>query len=212
MHIDVAIFTEAKLTNDIYSCWSDGYRIMAIRATSPNQGGLALVWKESNHYCLESINLHGPNTLSFQLVAGGRRWLIVGVYMSPNEPATSICQHIIHLCNQHPNLPLIVTGDFIICFNDNNYSIRDLEIINTLKFVGISNMLPHFKQRKPYRDHCTWRQFRDGQLIQSQCDYVLSDESRKLFKSIRIINPRHYDSYHFAICFTLYAKAPKQHK
>jgi Reverse transcriptase (RNA-dependent DNA polymerase) len=53
---------------------------------------------------------------------------------------------------------------------------------------------------------------REGNLIRSTCDYVLSDDSRKRFKRVRITNPRHFDSDHYAICFALFSKRPKQHQ
>jgi hypothetical protein len=91
MNVDIAILTEAKITNDIYTCFSCGYQIMATHASSAHQGGLALVWRERPGFCIESITLHDANLLSFELVASRRRWLIVGIYLSPNDMATTIC-------------------------------------------------------------------------------------------------------------------------
>jgi Reverse transcriptase (RNA-dependent DNA polymerase) len=116
------------------------------------------------------------------------------------------------LRNKHTNLPLIVTEDLNVNLNQHTFNPRHQEIFETLQIIGINNMIKHFRQRRHFKDGTTWRQFRDGEHIKSTCDYVLSNESRKRFKRIRITNPRHFDSDHFAISFSLFAKRPKQHQ
>jgi Endonuclease-reverse transcriptase len=212
MHVDIAILTEAKINDNVYPRSYMGYHIMATTATSINQGGIALAWRERNGFSVESVTINGPNILSFQLVSSGYRWLIVAVYMSPNSNATDICEQLLQLRNKYTNLPIIVTGDFNINLDASTFNQRDQQIFDTLEMIGVNNMIKHFRQRRNFQHGGTWRQFREGNLIRSTCDCVLSDDSRKRFKRVRITNPRHFDSDHYAICFALFSKRPKQHQ
>jgi Endonuclease-reverse transcriptase len=189
-----------------------GYTITATQAPSIHQGGIALAWRQKPGFSVESVTLHGPNILTFQLVSSGYRWLIVAVYLSPNNMATEICEQLIQIRNKYTTLPIIVTGDLNIDLQANTFNQRDQEIHDTMEIIGVTNMIKYFRQRRNFRHGCTWRQMREGRLIRSTCDYVLSDDSRKRFKRIRITCPRHFDSDHYAICFALFSKQPKQHQ
>jgi Reverse transcriptase (RNA-dependent DNA polymerase) len=210
MHIDVAILTETKLPDDIYTRYFHGYQVRASRAPSVHQGGVALIWKEHPSFSVESLTFPDANLLSLQLTTDGRRWLVLGVYLPPNEPVDTICNKMVHIRNQHPNLSCIVTGDLNVRFHG-EHSARDQTILDTLDFLGVSDMLPHFRQRRSFCDGCTWRHFREGRWVISTCDYVLSDCSRKQFQRVRITDPRHYDSDHYAVSFSLHQHAPRQH-
>ena len=47
MGVGCAVLTETKLTDDRYPKFVQGYHVIASRATSPQQGGIALLWRES---------------------------------------------------------------------------------------------------------------------------------------------------------------------
>ncbi len=72
MGVGCAILTETKLTDDRYPKFVQGYHVMASRATSPQQGGIALLWRESVAlgFLVEAVNVVSPNVLTFQLVTG----------------------------------------------------------------------------------------------------------------------------------------------
>jgi hypothetical protein len=65
VHVDIAILTKAKLTDNIYPRSYMGYTITATTAPSINQGGIALAWRDTNGYSVESVNIHGPTLLVF---------------------------------------------------------------------------------------------------------------------------------------------------
>ena len=48
MGVGLAILTETKITDDRYTRLASGYKILASKAASHNQGGIALLWRE-NH-------------------------------------------------------------------------------------------------------------------------------------------------------------------
>jgi hypothetical protein len=84
MHVDIALFTEVKIHDGIFPCSYLGYNIIATPAPSQHQRGVAIAWKESTGYTVESITINDANMISFQLVSSGHRWLIAAVYLSPN--------------------------------------------------------------------------------------------------------------------------------
>ena len=73
MNVDIGILTEAKLTGGIYTRYSSGYNVVATSARVHNQGGVALFYKNSPDWQVESVRQHGPNVISFQLVAASQR-------------------------------------------------------------------------------------------------------------------------------------------
>ena len=51
-----------------------GYRVILSKATSPHQGGVALMWEEGHQdFEVEAVTIVSPNLLTFQLVTGEDR-------------------------------------------------------------------------------------------------------------------------------------------
>jgi len=44
LNIDIGIFMESKITDDKYTPLQLGYMTLVTKASSPNQGGVALFW------------------------------------------------------------------------------------------------------------------------------------------------------------------------
>ncbi len=66
------------MTKGVYMRWSSCYNIHSTHARSKWQGGISLLWRTSEMYEIEEVELHGPNVLSLQLVSGATRWYIMG--------------------------------------------------------------------------------------------------------------------------------------
>jgi hypothetical protein len=188
--------------------------ILGVTSRSIHQGGVALVWKDSHCHVIESIRHHGSDVLSFELVTGSRRWLVIGAYISPNRDGQDECNHILHARNQRQRLPVIITGDLNVNLdNDTQLNERGQRIKNCMSLLGVEDMSNHFRRRQSFFDGTTWKQYREGHWIRSKWDYVLSDDyGRKNFRQVRLADPRRYDSDHLAVCFTLNASPPKAHK
>ena len=88
--INIAVFQETKLTNDVYTRSSSGYRIVASNAPSAHQGGIALVWQEHQAYELEEYKFYGGNVMTFRLITEAENYYIIGCYIPPgcNETYT----------------------------------------------------------------------------------------------------------------------------
>jgi hypothetical protein len=71
MGVGLAVLTETKLKDDRYTRLASGFKILVSKATSHNQVGIALLWKE-NHpvYEVESAQIVTPNLLTFQPITG----------------------------------------------------------------------------------------------------------------------------------------------
>ena len=86
MGVDLAVMTETKLTDNRYTCLVSGFKILASKATSHNQGGIALLWKENHpRYEVELARIATSNLLTFQLVTGNERFYCMGIYIPPTD-------------------------------------------------------------------------------------------------------------------------------
>jgi hypothetical protein len=87
MGVGLAIFMETKVTDDHHPRLASGYKILASKAASHNQGGIALLWKENcGDYEVELVCIATLNLLTFQLVTGNDQfYCMVGVYIPPTD-------------------------------------------------------------------------------------------------------------------------------
>ena len=86
MGVGCCVVSETKITNDHYLKFVSGYRVIASKATSPRQGGIALLWEEDHQeFEVEDVRILSPNLLTFQLVTGGGHFFVMGVYIPPND-------------------------------------------------------------------------------------------------------------------------------
>jgi hypothetical protein len=86
MGVGCTVLTETKLTNNQYPKHVGGYHMIASKATSPQQGGIALLWAlEHRDFEVEAVNIASPNILMFQLVTVGVCFFVMGAYIPPAE-------------------------------------------------------------------------------------------------------------------------------
>ena len=191
MGLDLALLTEAKLTDGIHTRYSSGYHVVATEAASHRQGGVALVYKDSPYWQVESVERHGPNIISAELVTGLRRFTLVGVYFPPDDTTTPArAEGVLNSFRQRRNL--LVLGDL----NANLLSPagdRDSEIALTMASHGLLDMSRHFRSSR--MGGTTWFQQREGNYVGSRPDYILARD-RRLFTRVVTRNPRHFTTNH----------------
>ena len=107
--VDVCFLTETKLTAGIYTRLSSGYRVLATNAVSHRQGGVALVYRDSPYFQVESSVRHGPNVMSAVIVSGNSRYGVVGAYVPPADSTTTV--HIAAALARFPSWKVILVGD-----------------------------------------------------------------------------------------------------
>lgn len=197
-NVDIAVLTETKIDDDIYTRSSYGYRILCTKAPSHRAGGVALAVRDvdpSAPWLVESEKIEGPNLLSFQLLCGVNRFLVIGVYSPPNAMAPAItADQVAAILQRHPGMPRIILGD--LNANPHRTELRDQDVAMSAAWAqwGVSDIGDHFLHPSRTRQ-ATWWQRRGDTVHESTCDYILSDVRSK-FVSHRAVNPEHYNSDH----------------
>ena len=198
MNVDLAFLTEAKLTAGIYTRFSSDYHVVATTAVSHRQGGVALVYRDSPHWQVESVSMHGPNVISLEVISGTRRIPLVGVYIPPNDSSTLV--HIERALTSFGNRSdPIVLGDLNVAM-DAPQDDRAIAIATMMSGFGLRDMHPHFRQGRLGGN--TWNQFREGTMVGSRPDYILARD-RRLFTKVKTVRPRHLASDHRMVRATL---------
>ena len=188
MGVGIAVVTETKITDDRYTRLASGYKILASKAASHNQGGIALLWKENHQgFEVESAKIVTPNLLTFQLVTGDERFYCIGIYLPPAD--TMGVEDLRAAWEACPEgcMPLVL-GDLNVNFSEprdeRDEVIRDL--IDDIDLVDPSRRYaPRRPRRQSTRARWTWRQKREGKLHYSQPDYVMvRDRDCKRFRNV----------------------------
>jgi exonuclease III len=199
MGMDWGLFTEAKVTNGTHTRFSSEYHVIATEAASSSQGGLALFYRDSDTFQVESVRKHGPNVISFEMVVAGVRRPVIGAYIPPSDTELRSLEYILRaLDTVEVGLDPILLGDLNSDLASPRTQWAD-DIATELLSRGLVDTLPLFKRRR--RDATwTWRQPRgpDDSEIRSRCDYILSTE-RNLFTKVAVRDPRHFVSDHFMV-------------
>jgi hypothetical protein len=66
-----------------------GYDVVATNARSKANGGVALIYRESEYWKVESLKLFGSEVISFQLATGHKWYCCVGGgYIPPKDEST----------------------------------------------------------------------------------------------------------------------------
>jgi hypothetical protein len=147
MGVGCAVLTETKLTDDQYPRFVQGYHVIVSRATSPQQGGIALLWRESENmgFLVEAVSIVSPNVLTFQLVTGGVRFFVMGAYIPPAD--TTGVDDLRDAWDKCPaNCKPLLLGDLNINFGSPR-SEREEIIVDLLDEINLANISRKFRQR-----------------------------------------------------------------
>ena len=208
-NIDLAVITETRIPNEVHTRNCLDYSIFASYTAIPNQGGIALIYRqEAKNWHLESTLRHGPNIISCILVSGDQRTPLIGVYLPPSH--LNDLPHLTTALERFPNQPPIVLGDLNVDLR-RPQSNRTQAVAATLATYGLEDMLYHFKQRKAFTHRQTWWQFRAGTLIRSRCDYILGTD-RRLFETAGLRDPRYFSSDHYMVVARYLIRPTPSHK
>ena len=177
MGADLAVMTEMKLLDDRYTRLALGFKILASKAMSHNQGGIALLWKE-NHpgYEVESARIATPNLLTFQLITGDERFYCMGIYIPPTDTmGVEDLRAAWEVCPEGC-IPLVL-GDLNINFSQ-PWDEREEVIRNLLDDINLVDTSRRFMPRRPRKQSTrawlTWWHKRDGRMHYSQPDYIFA--------------------------------------
>ena len=204
----IAVVTETKITDARYSRLASGYKILASKAASHNQGGIALLWKENHQGFLEveSAKFLTPNLLTFQLVTGDERFYCMGVYIPPTD--TMGVEDLRAAWEACPEccMPLIL-GDLKINFGEPRDKRDEVicDLINDVDHVNTSRRYaPWRPRRQSTRSRWTWRQKREGKMHYLQPDYIMvRDRDCRRFWNVGFRWPQYHDTDHRAVVATI---------
>ncbi len=86
MGVGCTVLTETKLTDTRYPKYVQGYHMITLKVTSPQQGGIALLWTAGHQdFEVEAVKIASPNVLTFQLITGGVHFFVIGAYILPAD-------------------------------------------------------------------------------------------------------------------------------
>ena len=146
-NMDLGILQETKTTNGVYTRGSAGYKVIATDAPSRHCGGVALFYRPTPHFVVESVDRYGPNVMGFQVATGAQRWYIVGAYVSPKDEVTMETV-VAAIERKPPGADLMVAGDFNVDIMEPKGNRRAENIATDLATAGVENMAHHFMPRR----------------------------------------------------------------
>jgi hypothetical protein len=143
MGVGIGILTKTKVIDNRYSKSLLGYRVLVLKAASPHQGGIGLIWREDHDgFKVEAVRPLTPNLMSFQLVTGDERFYVMGIYIPSN--CTSGMEDLRVAWGACPAdcTPLVV-GDLNIWFEDPTNNRVDA-IVDLLEKINTTNLSCNF--------------------------------------------------------------------
>ncbi len=203
MGVGCCVLTETKLTDNRYSRTVSGYRVISSKATSPQQGGVALLWEEGHQdFKVEAVTIASPNLLMFQLVTGEERYFKMGAYIPPAD-TTGVDDLRVAWAACPTNCKPLLLGDLNIDFRSPRTEREEIivDFLNEINIVNTSRKYIQCKCRREGRGaRWTWRQRRGGRWYQSQPDYIMArEDNTKAFQNVAFRRPRFHDSDHRAV-------------
>ena len=69
----MGVFQETKVTKCMYAWELSGYRVVASEAPSVQSGGIAVFFREAEHFSMEALQLYGANVIRFYLALGSQQ-------------------------------------------------------------------------------------------------------------------------------------------
>ena len=211
MNIDIALITETKLQG-YHTTQCEGYDIVASRAKSKHQGGVALCYRRSKNFHIEGTRIFGPNVIAATLISGRKKWRLVGAYIPPSEEDGSTLGFAQAAAAISPELPLILLGDLnvdLMTAGETATNDTQGEKVAFVASLGLKDLNQHFRQRRGIGDW-TWSMLREGRRLYRRCDYILTTDTTD-FRTLRIKNPR-FDSDHRMLLGVLKSGSTRQHK
>ena len=142
-NVDLGIFQDTKVTAEIYTRESSGYRVVAPETPSAHSGGVAVFYHVAEHLSVEALHIYSANVASFQLASGGQKWYIVGCYLAPDN-ASTIDDVIVAISQRLRGGALLVAGDLNTNLTAPEERTQDEEIAEAIAAAGLEDMSGHF--------------------------------------------------------------------
>ena len=225
LNIDVAVLTETKLHNHLYTRQAFGYEVLASTAASSSQGGVALAVRvdRGSSWDVEDNKTYGPNVIACTWVSGMTRRRLIGVYIPPSEFNGATLNYLSEALEE-ATVPVIVMGDLNANARETGQAglrgplygeggpgeRRQAEILSVLSSFHLADVGRGFRQ-KPKVGTWTWGMWRGDTRIRSTLDYVLSDGSTR-FTRHRVRTVPYARTDHRAVYADFTLESMKKHR
>ena len=142
-NVDLGPPQDTKLTDRVYARESAGLHIVVSDALSRHRGVVALFYKDSPRFAVETHQQHGLNIVSFQLVMGRQRWDVVDCYLTQHDVSTleRVVAAIVH---QPRGTDLLVASDLNADLESLDGNKRDESISSAMAMEVLEDMEEHF--------------------------------------------------------------------
>ena len=217
MNIDLAVLSETKFHNGFYTRCAEGYQVIGSEA-GRDIGGVAVAYRQSDLFSVESPMVFGRNVLRVTLVSGQRRWYVIAAYIPPSETSGATLAMLQRAHRSIPNArwPIIVMGDLNVdtrCPRGAGGAGLDrrMQTDALLSTWGVTSLCDRFLG--PIRrlgQRWTWARRMGDLRVRSACDHVLTDTPAG-FRNCQRRFPR-YETDHLALVATLRVGNPREHR
>ncbi len=105
--------------------------MISLKATSPQQGGVTLLWEEGHQdFEVEAVAIASLNLLTFQLVTGEERYFVMGAHIPPAD-TTGVDDLRVAWAARPTNCKPLLLGELNIDFRAPRTGRRSLRISST---------------------------------------------------------------------------------
>jgi hypothetical protein len=147
MGVGCAVLTETKLIGTRYPKHVEGYHVIASKATSPQQGGIALLWTAGHQdFEVKVVKIASPNVLTFQLVMGGVQFFVIGAYI-PLADTMGVNDLRATWTTCPSTCKLLLLGDLNINFGSPRTG-REEDIADLLNKMNLIDMSQQYVQQR----------------------------------------------------------------
>jgi hypothetical protein len=147
MRVGCAVLTKTKLTDAQYPKHVEGYHVIGSKVTSPQQGGIGLLWKAGHQdFEVEAVKITSPNVLTFQLITGGVQFFAIGACIPPAD-TTGVDDLRAAWATCPSTCKPLLLGDLNIDFGSPRTS-REEAIADLLDNINLVNMSQKYVQRR----------------------------------------------------------------
>ncbi len=177
--------------------------MIASKATSPQQGGIALLWTAGHQdFEVEAVKITSSNMLTFQLITGEVQFFMIGAYIPPAD-TTGVDDLRAAWATCPSTCKPLLLGDLNINVGSPQTS-REEAIADLLDDINLINMSQKYVQQRCQQQEkgvrWTWWQQRGVHWHQSQPDYCMAwGKDAKLFHNVAFWQPRFLTLDHWAV-------------
>jgi hypothetical protein len=161
------VLTVTKLTNKRYPRFISGYHVIALKAASPHQSRIVVLWRPGHQdFEVEGVNVASLNILTFQIVMGGVHFFVIGAYIPPADTMGVDDLHATWAKCPTNCKPLLL-GDLNINFKAPQTKQEEIimDLLNEMNFVDRSRKFVQGQGQQQGKGALwTWWQWRGGTM------------------------------------------------